>query len=672
MKSFESPQRASFSSYSSKSENTASKDRTHTDKDKRDGEEDTFKDDGVGASYGRRNGKEDGEILEGLRSGKGFGMEDTQRGARRNGERENDADRMDGRNNRRIHQKGFEHHRRDEDHAANQRNGLGRGNRVPWQRDEESQGTQGSENNRESTRGRDWRDGDRSTRRGPEREWNRGGRVEQDPEWMVEPDLDEKKKVHTADDIEKWKASMKASKATTEAPAMEPISNNDRSTTGRQPNLGDRKRDVPLVLDPVLDKFLGGLWNPPQSGKDAMTGQDMDDKSGPDTGRLNPPKSSRFTGFFSPKTEMPPSEPQPEAPAPPPAEIVSSNEDQEGFQRILQMLGGANPLVGNAARTAKLTAIDHRSLETSNDRIPPRDHTVENLRESPPIHSPRSRRSIGLETLLGPQSPRDGPAPQNRDSEFLLKLMQHKGSDINHLMGNSQRYAVSNAPGILPFPGMTLPQAIPQHTSQGFRSSSETYGDPSGADLRQRDKLNPNMNPSKRASVSDSYDDSIMGVSRRQSIPTIPQQYGVPPGLHRPPGFEQAPPSYSQHIQQQRQSIVVPPPGFQNPNRNPNQFPPGLIPNLSNLNISNDRGVPFNMRQPGSAPGAPPPPGFIGINGPPPGFPPMGIPQDGRISPTSRMFFGGPPRHHLDGFFDPAQFTHAGRGALPSQYRRPE
>ena len=673
MKSFESPQRAQSSSHPGKHENTASRDKTHTDRDKRNGEEDTSRADevGPGTSYGRRDGKEDGEISEGIRSANDFGTEGSQRAVRRNGERENDIDKVDGRNNRRLQHKGFEHHRRDEDNEANQRNGSGRGPRASWQRDEETQVTQGSEINRESTRGRDWRDGDRSNRRGPDREWNRGSRVEQDPEWMVEPSLDEKKKVHTADDIEKWKASMKASKATTEAPAAEPISNNERFTVGKQPSLGDRKLDMPLVLDPTLDKFLG-LWDPPQSGKDAITGQDLDDKSRPDTGRLNPPKSSRFTGFFSPKAEAPPSEPEPEPPAPPPPEMVSSSEDQEGFQRILQMLGGANPLAGNAARATKLSTVDHRPSEAFNERTPPRDHTLENSRESPPIHSPRSRRSIGLESLLGPQSPREGPIPQNRDSEFLLKLMQHKGSDLHQLMGSSQKYPVNNAPGILPFPGVAQPQAAAQHVNQGFRLSSDAYGDPSAADLRQPDKQNPNINPNKRVSVSDPYDDTVAGVSRRPSIPTIPQQYGVPPGLQRSQGFEQAPPGYAQHIQQQRQSIAVPPPGFQNPNRNPNQFPPGLIPNISGLNISNDRGVPFNMRQPGSTPGVPPPPGFLGINGPPPGFPPMGIPQDGRTSPTRMFFGGGPPRHHLDGFIDPAQFAHTGRGVLPNQYRRQE
>ena len=650
-----------------------SKDRTHNDRDKRDGEEDISKEDKIGPSYGRRNGKEDGDMLDGLRSGKGFGTEDNQRAVRRNGERDNDLDSVDARNNRRPQQKGFENHQRDEDNAANQRNGSGRVPRASWHRDQESQATQGSDNVKELTKGRDWRDGDRSNRRGQDREWNRGGRIEQDPEWMVEPNLGERKKVHTADDIEKWKASMKANKTTAEAPAAEPVTKDDQPKSRTQPSLGDRKLEIPLVLDPTLDKFLGGLWDPPQSGKDVMTGQDLDDKMRPDTGRLHPPKSSRFTGFFSPKTEIPPPEPAPEASAPPPSETLSSNEDQEGFQRILQMLGGATPVASNVSRPMKFPSMDQRSLETIHDRTPPRDHILDGFRESPPIHSPRSRRSIGLDSLLGPQSPRDGTAPQNRDSEFLLKLMQHKGSDINQLMGNNQRFPVSNAPGILPFPGMAQTQATPLQANQGFRALSEAYGDPSTVDLRQRDKLNPNMNLNKRASVSDSYDDGVVSLSRRQSVPTVPQQYGVPPGLQRPSGSEQAPPGYGHHIQQQRQSIGVPPPGFQNPNRNPNQFPPGLIPNLSNLNISNDRGVPFNMRQLGSAPGAPPPPGFMGVNGPPPGFPPMGIPQEGRISPPNRMFFGGvPPRHHPEGYVDLAQFGHAGRGTLPSHYRRQE
>ena len=681
-KSLDTPGRPNLTSYisnSSKNENQLSRDKSNDDKDKRDGEEDTTKVPTLGVMHGRRNGREDGDTWEGLRSGKSFGTDDSQRTFRKNGERDNDQDKVDGRNNRRPQQKGFESHRRGDDNTTNQRNGIGRGNRASWYRDSDPQSSQGLDGGRENTKGRDWRDGERSNRRGVDREWNRSTRAEQDPEWMMEPEAEDNRKTHTVEDMEKWKASMKAS-TTAEPSLTEPADSRSRSASEALPNVGNRKLGTPLILDPSVDKFFG-MWSLPKSGDRAAAGEDGEEKSKPDTTRPNPPKSSRFTGFFGSKPEKTPSQPEPQSfSVPPEKEKDSSSEDKEGFQRILQMLGSGNPVVDNAspmffAQPTKPARVEQGPSGGADHIISPREHVKENERASPPIHSPRSRRSIGLESLLGPQSPREGPGPQNRDSEFLLKLMQHKGSDSNQLVGGSHRPPTGNTPGILPYPNMPQPQ---QHSNHLYRT--ETYGEATNGNGRPRDKLNPTANQNRRIQMppnTEFYDDIVTNPVRRQSVPTVSQQYGLSSGLQRPPGFEPLPPGYSQHMQQQqqqqRQSMVVPPPGFQNPNRNANQFPPGLIPNLSNLNVSNDRSLQFGMRQMGPGPGAPPPPGFVGINGPPPGFPPMVIPQDGRISPSNRMFFsGGPQRHPMDAFGDPAQFGLAGRGALPGQYRRQE
>ena len=668
-KSFDSPSRAGFGFYNSNSlrNETTNFKGSHNDKEKRNDEEASLKESRSGITHSRRNGKEDGDTWEGFRSGKSFGIEDSQRTFRRNGERENDSDRVDGRINRRSQQKGFDSHRREDDNGAVQRNGAGRGTRTSWYRDNDGQGGQVLEINREGTRGRDWREGERTNRRGGDREWNRGGRVEQDPEWMIEPEAEDKKQTYTVDDMEKWKASMKASKAPVEPSVAETASNQDRSASGTMP-LGNRKVETPLVLDPTVDKFFG-LWNLPQSTGELSLGSKDEDKPKQDAKAFNAPKSSRFTGFFSPMPEVASSEPE-SAPPSIPIEIEkgSSSEDKAGFQRILQMLGNKNSQ--SAPQTAKPSDMDQRPSKSSGNVTPPREKPLDALRASPPIHSPRSQRSIGLESLLGPLSPQEAPVPQNKDSEFLLQLMQQKGSDINQmLLGGGKRLSTSNVPGILSYPTMAQPQSTHQQSTQGFRN--EGFGDPTAGDLRPRDKLNPNAQPNKAAQMlpmSDPYSDIPMTNSRRPSVPTVSQQYGLPPGLQRPPGFDQLPPPYNQLMQQQRPNMPVPPPGFPLPNRNPNPFPPGLIPNLSNLNITNDR-VPlaFGMRQPGA-----PPPGFIGGSGPPPGFAAMPMPPDGRISPTRMFFGGGPQRHPMDSFGDPGQFGLAGRGVLPGQYRRQE
>ena len=657
--------------------------RSHNDREKRNDEQEGLEEPRSGTIYSRRNGKEDGDSWESLRSGKSFGMEDGQRTYRRNGEREYDTDRVDSRNHRRLQQKGFDSHRRGDETTTTHRHGVGRGARSSWYRDNEGQGGQVPEVNREGTRGRDWREGERPNRRGADREWNKGGRVEQDPEWMVEPEAEDKKQSYTVDDMEKWKASMKASKAQMEPSVVETASSQDLPMSGTLPPVGSRKVETPLVLDPTVDKFFG-LWNLAQSNEGLESGVKDEDKLKHNAKAFNAPKSSRFTGFFGPKPEAAPSEPEPAPPPLPPPistgiEKNSSSEDKEGFQRILQMLGSGNLLGSDVDshpfnQTLSSFNITQRPHKAS---TPPREKSPDIFRASPPIHSPRSRRSIGLESLLGPQSPREGPIPQNKDSEFLLQLMQQKGSDIDSILGGSQRLPAGNAPGIPPYPNMAQAQSVQQHSNQGFRL--DAFGDPVIGDLRPRDKLNPNAQPSKAAQmlpVSDPYVDMPMTNSRRPSVPMVPQHYGPPPGLQRPPGFEQLPPGYQLMQQQQRANMPVPPPGFSHPNRNPNPFPPGLIPNLSNPNISNDRSIlGFGMRQVGA-----PPPGFIGNNGPPPGFASMPMPPDGRISPT-RMFFGGggggggiPQRHpFMDSFGDPnGKFGLAGRGLLPGQYRRPE
>ncbi len=80
----------------------------------------------------------------------------------------------------------------------------------------------------------------------PDREWARGGKVEQDPEWMSSPESEEKKQSHTQEDFERWKERMRASatpaedkanagseqhisrhNSTAEIPKPEPILKND-------------------------------------------------------------------------------------------------------------------------------------------------------------------------------------------------------------------------------------------------------------------------------------------------------------------------------------------------------------------------------------------------------------------------------------------------------------
>ena len=655
-KAYDSPARADFGSHAGDdNQNTYySKDKIGREKDKNVGEEHRSK----SGAYTRRNGKEEGEPRSGLRSGRNHGLEDPERLTKRGWDPESGEDRVDHGDSRRSQQRGMESHRRDthrggDEHRAPRQNGIGRGHKPSWHQEEEYHDDEGLQGSKDTTKTRDWRDGERGVRRGADREWSRNAKVEQDPEWMFEPDGEVKKQKHTADDIEQWKASMRAGKANPDqaasSKALQP-KGQDGNGSGAQNDSDSRKLDTPLDLDPTFDKFFG-LWNESNVGNEAIKGQNGEESSRLDTGKLNAPKSSRFTGFFSPKPENQPSviaEPAPPATSqsfPDPA--GSSNADREGFQRILQMLGSGNGLAGPASAGTRPSANQSTTNpyhgQRTRARTPPPEGSSNGGRPSPPILSPRSRKSIGLENLLGLQSPNESTLPQNSDSQFLLDLMKPKGFDIREPPQITQKFFSSNPPSILPQFKMT---------SESAQSNYAT--DPAPEDAQPRDKLNPTTtrraHRGSETTVPDTFGD--IHLQYPQQHPGLQPLFGIPPPSQRPPGFEQVPQTFNPHFQPlppQRQSIVGPPPGFQGPSRNPSQFPPGLIPNLASMNISVDRVPPPGMRQNGLNP-----------NGPHPGFMAMG-----NGPPPPGFYSGAPQRPPMDIF---GEFGAAGRGA----FRRPE
>lgn len=666
------------------------RDKLNKDRDRKDLENDKTGEPRTGGLHNRRGTRENSEPWSNLRQRKSFGTDDVDRPFRKNGDREQARDRDGGRDGRTQHTRGSEHHRREserdgEAEVPGRRNGHLRSRDEPsWYRDNDRPEGDDVEHTTDNTRTRDWRERDRTGTRGGDREWNRGGKIEQEPEWMDEPEAERKGQAHTQEDFERWKERMRAASAPAEDMAPIPAEQqiNHEPLT---PDVGDdkasRKISAPLVMDASFDRFFG-LWNEPQKTKEVPPGENVDRASKRDFGKSTG-KPSKFTGFFNPRPEpqIPDIEPNPPLSSPFAPSQDSSSEDREGFQRILQMLGGGNTTSENlmpqmaASQQSRASYQDRQIPKPSRDGIPPRNQTHRDAPASPPIYSPRSRKSIGLEGLLGAQSPREGPGPQNRDSEFLLKLMQQTRPAPNQPTMNDQRTPAGNAPGILPFSNLPgQPRGVSQQDLPG--PPPQRYYQERREELRMTDQSNSQAledraRNAKHATRMFSDEPSLANTQRQsQALPM-----NLPPGLQRPPGFDQMPQPYAQHVHPQRQSMIAPPPGFQTPQSRhpPNQFPPGLIPNLSNLNLSNDRGVPFSMRPPppGPPPGMPPPPGFMGMNGPPPGFPPMPYAQEGRMSPSGRMFF---PQDFAGPFRDVAMgnFGLAGRGAPPAGYRRQE
>ena len=575
------------------------------------------------AIQNRRSVKDDSDLWSNVRQQRNTGHDDHERSHQKNGDREYDRDREGGREHK--GQRGFENHRRDADPEADgghtsRRSGPARGRNEPsWNR-EEGRNHDGGAEDSENAKPREWRDKERRGARGSERDWNRGGRTEMDPEWMDEPEPEIKEHKRTQEDFERWKERMKASNgATQDIPlsSAEQRPSHDRTVSSAGTGTAKAKVETPLIVDPSFDGFFG-LWDKPKKGEELL-GTAAGDQVKPNVANtaVKVSKPSKFTDFFAPKADA-------ELPTEQPSLSLfvntkdSSNEDKEGFQRILKLL-------------------DQQQTQGGNGGTPSRVQGQRDVPASPPIQSRGAAERNDLYNLLGARSSQENSAPPTRDSEFLLRLMQQpqqNRQDVNHANAGGRRPAQDTAPGLLPFSNLMIsPHDTPQQTpSNGFPS-----GFFNGDEMQPRDKLNPTSGAERRGPPPGIYD-------RRQSPAGGPQQLGFPSGLQRPPGLEQLPPGYAQHLLSQRQNMI-PPPGFQAPTRSQNGFPPGLNP--GNPNDRLQYGMPSNNR-------GMPPPGFMGMSAPPPGFP-LPFNQEG-------IQFGG--------FGDAASFGQGGQGFMPGQQRR--
>ena len=624
------------------------RERLDRERHKNDKDGELSKEPRQGITHTRRSLREDNEPWFAGRQHKHTDGEGAERPPRRNADREQNRDRDNGREPR--VQRKFENHRRDVDREGGEdnhvrRNGAGRGRfEGPWSRDDGRQDGEALESAGGTAKTRDWRDKEKSGMRGADREWGRAAKQEQDPEWMAEPEPEEKKQSHTQEDFERWKERMKASNGPTqESPAEQQPTTHERSTSMISNNGVKGKVETPLVVDSNFDGFFG-LWNEP---RDKVVNNGMEAQPAKHMSKVSTPKPSKFTGFFNPKPATTQANPEPIVPSISTTETAkdSSNEDREGFQRILQLLDRQQP---SAVRNG----------------TPPREQALRNLPASPPIQSPQARDSAnGLEGLLATQANREAP-PQNRDSEFLLKLMQQtqhpRPNDSQANFGDQQRGGVAG-PDTLQLSSLLISPRDSVRQTSNANPPPRLFNEPLRDDLQRRDKLNPNVE--RKGPPPGFYTVPNNGNSQRHPSIGANQQPSLPAGLQRPPGLEQPPSSYSQ-FQIPRQSNIAPPPGFQAPLRNPNPFPPGLMARMPN---PADRGPQYDMRPGGTAPIGMPAPGFMNMNVPPPGFPPLPFNHEGRISP-SRMFLGaGVQRPPMDTFGDAVNFQ-----IPPGAFRRQE
>lgn len=589
-------------------------------KDKDAGERDFDKrDTRLGAFNFRRGDKEDWKDGRPRRT---FGPDEQDRKPRRNG----DFDRWEGKDSR-DHRENDRGPRDKDGRFMLRKDGQPGRSRLEgsWFRDDNTNHGHDAEDEKPSIRNREWR----RDRHGADRDWTRGSKFEQGPEWLDPTEPEEPRRVHTQQDFERWKERMKAAsaqahgedrkdppaeKVTDTAPKAEP-----RPTDGEIFSYGG----VSLQTDATMERFFGLLGEKkpaPAMGSPSP----LDSPSRERSAAAKPAKSSRFAGLFSPPPEAHAKGPEIQTSGKTPSPNPSTTDaDQEGFQRILQMLGGSR----------------------SNNATPQNDHP------KPPhpslLHAEQSRASVPFPTkdpinqpenagMQEPFSPHVGPANQENPLSMdydkddpqagraqLLRLMQQVQINPvrNPVPNQGQPQSAGPAPGMINMPDV-LPRPPGIHSPP---KPGDFFDDPAIANMQRPEGRRPPMGFFDEAPFPPNAQVPITPGGSR-----VPQgQNPVGLGLQRPPGFEHMPPPGWPGPQLPPQQgggpgPLPPPPGIPARGINPN-FMPNMMPMHGNMPPLNER-QPFPRAGNGAAAFGPPPgmipPGYMNMNGPPSGLPP--------------------------------------------------
>ncbi|KAL1955520.1 hypothetical protein VTO42DRAFT_8474 [Malbranchea cinnamomea] len=585
-----------------------------------------------------------------------FGQDDTDRRMKRG----SDSDRWDRgepREHRDQQEPGSERLNRDGREQGRyfaRRDGPGRGRTDQnWFRDGDGHDTGDTAEDKIPLRHREWRRG----LHGPDRDWNRPSKHDQEPEWLESSDRPhEARESHTQEDFQRWKERMKASsnqaseESKKEAPEETKAVEEKPADTKRVDGELFSRPDPSFKIDSGIDNFFE-LWSERKSVQDAGPDNNASSSVAKDTPAARPVKASRFAGIFNVPANDSKANESASAQPPRPA---STDADQEGFQRILQLLGGKSRNTTPQSQTP--TQPRPPPLQVSQADNSMVQSTMSPVRESPArpdiqLYSDNRGcdQNQGLENLVAQKASTEG-ATQKRDVEFLLRLMQQ--SKISQTPTEPQ-------PPHLPSPG--------GHNMTAIHTRAQEPTDP-------REHL-------RRRATGGGYFDEIPyhGPSATNQTPTHPPglqvrpQAGQPPiGLQRPPGLEQVVPSgWNQQLQQGGSTHPMAPPGLPNPhnrNMNPNfqSGPPMGMP-IPTERPAFQRGL--SNSGPGGfglPPGIMPPPGYMNMNAPPPSvFPPLPHGSDSIVGmPHGNPNHFGPPQpaqhHQARQLLD--MFTQAGGG----------
>ncbi|KAI9797421.1 MAG: hypothetical protein M1833_005460 [Piccolia ochrophora] len=612
------------------------------DRDKGVQEDERIREFRTAPANGRRGTKEDVDGWTSVRPRKSSGLEDMGRHPRRELERERDQDRMTSKDPRERQPRtydGREKERNVDEDTTSRRNGVPRGrNELSWYSNNAG-GNKERATHGEGPRDREWRGRDRNH----DREGQGSGRVEKEPEWMDSPSHDERKQAHTAEEFQRWKERMKASSGTDEG-KIRPGDNETGEGVQHHHQQQRMKSDPPLIVDSGMDNFFG-LWNGPKSPHET-TAEGATVGSKKEASKAGG-KASRFTSFFSPQEE-----PQPVVEPPLPVSNKahqalpndSSNEDKEGFQRILQMLGGTS--IDSGQPTQQQTGPHPSKHEVNSSHLArqqgfaPTNEGFGPLQSEPHPQNAQSQ-NIQREEHSGVRSQPE-EMPQNRNNEFLFSLMQQPQSKQRATHAHPERPLDSYPPYV------TGEQLF--HRTQGIhpdfvipkKEGREPSGPPPGF-FDERAALNTQRRPPE-------------SVQAPQNL----NQQATP----RPPGFDQYPPGWPGNPPPQ-QRHMAPPPGLNaDGNRGPT-FQPPFMP------FPPPQAGRPNLGPAGAPPYWPPPPGLIGMNAPPPpGYPHVPFHEAMGMSGPANPHASRPGASPFDMFLEGGGNVGNGRGGAPGQSRR--
>ncbi|KAL2861242.1 uncharacterized protein BJX67DRAFT_391532 [Aspergillus lucknowensis] len=553
-----------------------------------------------------------------------------------------------------------------------------------WFRDDNAQEAPDAEEEKASLRSRDWR----RDRHGADRDWARGSKLEQEPEWLDSTDRDESRRVHTQEDFERWKEKMKA--GSSQAPPEEKKETVIEQIPEPAPKPESRATDGEIfsptgaaLHDSTMERFFGLLGDAKHAQEMGMAlSSEPTAKKEPIMGK--PGKSSRFAGLFSPSLESPSKEPESpisaKSPAPPVnPSSASTDADQEGFQRILQMLGGGKSRNATPHNDPTQTNVQANRPPSLVQAEQPRSPIASPSREQGqqldqmPFQDPSARAPDALlkENMFSQE-------PQGRDRENLLRLMQQ----VRVSPGTSQGHAPQHQPQSAgPAPGlMNIPDPMPHPPGIVPAMKGPSFVDDPAIATMQRSEVEQLRRRPTNGPPLGYFDD--VPFPQGAQVPITPggtrgPQGQAPPGIsvQRPPGFEHVPPpGWVGHLPPPQQAgppgPLAAPPGIPTPNR-------GVNPNYMSNVMPMHGSLPLNERQP--FPRGPPPPGMMPppgyMNGPPhSGFPPMPHSGDNLMGPfDGNPGLQGPPpssRHLLDMFGQVGGGEARGGGMVgPRQFR---